>query len=163
MSVGTRRARLRRGSPDTRSRSSSPVHCFTEIAPRCPRKTGALAFLQEYLDRTEGRPGRKGQGLVEFALVAPFMIFLLLITVDFARVAGGNFRPRVADRYLDNPIVVETEHKTLTEEQKHLEALLGSERKQWGEITRQIGELKKVYGPDKPGGARRTKRPGPCS
>lgn len=28
---------------------------------------------------------RRGQGLVEFALVAPLMIFMLLITVDFAR------------------------------------------------------------------------------
>jgi topoisomerase-4 subunit A len=53
-------------------------------------------------------------------------------------------------------IELRTEHKTLSEEQKHLNALLGSDRKQWGEITRQIGELKKVYGPDKPGGARRT-------
>src|SRR5690606_30015818 len=53
-------------------------------------------------------------------------------------------------------IELRTEHKTLTEEQKHLKTLLGSERKQWGEITRQIGDLKKLYGPDRPGGARRT-------
>ncbi len=42
-------------------------------------------------------------------------------------------------------IELRTEHKTLVDEQTHLTALLGSERKQWGEITKQIGELKKAY------------------
>jgi topoisomerase-4 subunit A len=42
-------------------------------------------------------------------------------------------------------IELRTEHKQLTEEQAHLGALLDSDRKQWGEITRQIGELKKAY------------------
>jgi topoisomerase-4 subunit A len=49
-----------------------------------------------------------------------------------------------------------TEHKTLVEEQTHLNALLASERKQWGEITRQVTELKKVYGKDTPLGRRKT-------
>jgi topoisomerase-4 subunit A len=48
------------------------------------------------------------------------------------------------------------EHKTLTEEQGHLNALLASDKRQWGEISRQVGELKKVYGPDTPLGRRRT-------
>jgi topoisomerase-4 subunit A len=53
-------------------------------------------------------------------------------------------------------IELRTEHKTLTEEQGHLTALLGSDRKQWGEITKQIGELKKLYGPSTKLGARKT-------
>ena len=53
-------------------------------------------------------------------------------------------------------IELRTEHKTLTEEKAHLEALLGSDRKQWGEIARQIGELKKAFGKDTAIGARRT-------
>src|SRR5690606_29749307 len=53
-------------------------------------------------------------------------------------------------------IELRTEHKTLSEEQAHLNALLASDRKQWGEITRQIGELKKLYGPGTPLGARKT-------
>jgi topoisomerase-4 subunit A len=53
-------------------------------------------------------------------------------------------------------IELRTEHKTLTEEKAHLEALLGSDRKQWGEIARQIGELKKAFGKDTVIGARRT-------
>jgi topoisomerase IV subunit A len=53
-------------------------------------------------------------------------------------------------------IELRTEHKALTEEKAHLEALLASERKQWGEIARQIGELKKDYGKDTPRGRRRT-------
>ena len=38
-------------------------------------------------------------------------------------------------------IELRTEHKTLTEESEHLNALLGSDKKQWGEITKQIGEI----------------------
>jgi len=49
-----------------------------------------------------------------------------------------------------------SEHKALTEEQGQLNALLASDRKQWGEITRQIGELQKVYGKDTPLGRRKT-------
>ena len=48
------------------------------------------------------------------------------------------------------------EHKTLSEEKAHLEALLGSEKKQWGEITTQITELRKIYGPGTLLGKRRT-------
>jgi topoisomerase IV subunit A len=53
-------------------------------------------------------------------------------------------------------IELRQEHKTLTDEQAHLEALLGSEKKQWGEITSQISALKKAYGPDTALGHRRT-------
>ena len=53
-------------------------------------------------------------------------------------------------------IELRTEHKNLAEEQKQLNALLDSDRKQWGEITKQIAEIKKLYGPDKPRGARKT-------
>ncbi|WP_417309903.1 DNA topoisomerase IV subunit A [Devosia sp.] len=42
-------------------------------------------------------------------------------------------------------IELRKEHTSLTEEQGHLNALLASERKQWGEITKQINDLKKVY------------------
>jgi topoisomerase IV subunit A len=48
------------------------------------------------------------------------------------------------------------EHRQLSEEKEHLETLLGSERRQWGEITKQIGELIKVYGKQTPLGRRRT-------
>ena len=53
-------------------------------------------------------------------------------------------------------IELRTEHKTLTEEQGHLNGLLASDRKQWGEITRQINGLQKVYGKDTPLGRRKT-------
>ena len=49
-----------------------------------------------------------------------------------------------------------TEHMTLSEEQAHLNGLLGSDRKQWGEITKQINELKKIYGKDTALGRRKT-------
>ncbi len=42
-------------------------------------------------------------------------------------------------------IELRQEHKQLSEEKGHLEALLASDKKQWGEITKQIGELKKAY------------------
>ena len=50
-------------------------------------------------------------------------------------------------------IELRTEHKTLIEEQGHLNALLASDKKQWGEITTQIDDLKKAYGKDTPLGA----------
>jgi topoisomerase-4 subunit A len=49
-----------------------------------------------------------------------------------------------------------TEHRKLSEERDHLDGLLASEKRQWGEITRQVGELKKAYGKDTPLGRRRT-------
>jgi topoisomerase-4 subunit A len=53
-------------------------------------------------------------------------------------------------------IELRTEHKTLVDEQTHLNALLASDKKQWGEITRQINDLKKTYGKDTPLGRRKT-------
>lgn len=42
-------------------------------------------------------------------------------------------------------IELRKEHAGLTEEELHLEALMASDKKQWGEITTQINELKKAY------------------
>ncbi|WP_224702052.1 DNA topoisomerase IV subunit A [Devosia aquimaris] len=59
-------------------------------------------------------------------------------------------------------IELRKEHETLTEEKGHLEALLGSEKRQWGAISTQIESLKKAYplveadGSPHPLGARRT-------
>jgi topoisomerase-4 subunit A len=53
-------------------------------------------------------------------------------------------------------IELRTEHKTLTDEQTHLNGLLASDKKQWGEITKQIGDLKKTYGKDTALGRRKT-------
>jgi topoisomerase IV subunit A len=48
------------------------------------------------------------------------------------------------------------EHASLTDEQGHIQALLASEKRQWGAIATEIGELKTAYGKDTPLGARRT-------
>jgi len=48
------------------------------------------------------------------------------------------------------------EHADLTTEKGHLEALLASEKRQWGAITTEIAELRKAYGKDTELGARRT-------
>jgi topoisomerase IV subunit A len=48
------------------------------------------------------------------------------------------------------------EHKALTAEGKKLHALLASDKKQWGEITAQVEEIRSAYGPEHPLGARRT-------
>jgi topoisomerase-4 subunit A len=53
-------------------------------------------------------------------------------------------------------IELRTEHRTLSDEQAHLNTLLASDKKQWGEITKQIGDLKKAYGKDTPLGRRKT-------
>ncbi len=65
-----------------------------------------------------------------------------------------NMRLR-ALRKLDE-IEIRSEHKALTEEQGHLRALLDSDRRQWGEITKQITALKKEFSADSPLGKRRT-------
>ena len=54
-------------------------------------------------------------------------------------------------------IELRKEHQSLTEEQGHIEALLASEKRQWGAIATEIGELKTAYGKDTPLGARRTR------
>jgi topoisomerase-4 subunit A len=53
-------------------------------------------------------------------------------------------------------IEIKTEHKTLTGEQKELNALLKSEDKQWDRISGEVAELKKRYGPKTELGRRRT-------
>ncbi len=49
-----------------------------------------------------------------------------------------------------------TEHAALSEEKTQLEALLESDRKQWGVITTQIQELRDAFGPSQTFGKRRT-------
>lgn len=51
---------------------------------------------------------------------------------------------------------IRKEHEGLTLEKEGLEALLASDKKQWGVISNQVKDLKKAYGPDSPLGARRT-------
>ncbi len=53
-------------------------------------------------------------------------------------------------------IELRQEHEKLSLEREKLQALLKSETKQWKEIRKQIGELKKTFGPDTLMGARRT-------
>ncbi len=53
-------------------------------------------------------------------------------------------------------IELRREFKALNAEQKRLHNLLASDKKQWGEITSQVQELKAAYGADHPFGARRT-------
>ncbi len=53
-------------------------------------------------------------------------------------------------------IELRREFKALNAEQKRLHNLLASDKKQWGEITSQVQELKAAYGSDHPFGARRT-------
>lgn len=53
-------------------------------------------------------------------------------------------------------IELRKEHADLIEEQGHLEALLASDRRQWGVITKEVTELKELYGDDHPLGKRRT-------
>jgi topoisomerase-4 subunit A len=51
---------------------------------------------------------------------------------------------------------IRKENKALLIEQSNLNALLGSEKKQWGVITTQVSEIKEAYGEKNPAGARRT-------
>src|SRR5665213_3275739 len=53
-------------------------------------------------------------------------------------------------------IELRQEHKTLSDEKGHLETLLASDKRQWGEISRQITDLRKAYSPDTAMGRRRT-------
>lgn len=48
------------------------------------------------------------------------------------------------------------EHDALLVEKGQIEALLASDRRQWGVITKEINDLKKAYGRDNPLGPRRT-------
>ncbi len=52
---------------------------------------------------------------------------------------------------------IKGEHKDLTAEKEDIEKLLKSEARQWTKIKKQIGEIKKMFGPDTPLGKRRTK------
>ena len=52
---------------------------------------------------------------------------------------------------------IKGEHDSLSKERDQLAALIKSEAKQWKEIRRQIGEIKKEFGADTALGARRTK------
>src|SRR5690606_31451469 len=52
-------------------------------------------------------------------------------------------------------IEIRTEFDKLSEDKTHIEALLGSEQKQWGVIATEVSELRKTYGPDTELGKRR--------
>ncbi|MDH5723195.1 MAG: DNA topoisomerase IV subunit A, partial [Alphaproteobacteria bacterium] len=51
---------------------------------------------------------------------------------------------------------IRTEHDGLTKEKEDLEKLIKSEARQWTKIKKQIGNIKKMFGPDTALGARRT-------
>jgi topoisomerase-4 subunit A len=53
-------------------------------------------------------------------------------------------------------IELRKEHDALTIEKGHIEALLASDKRQWGAITTEIADLKKAYGKDTPLGKRRS-------
>ena len=53
-------------------------------------------------------------------------------------------------------IEIRKEHKALKSEQKDLKALLKDEGRQWKAIDEQIADIKKKFGPDAPGGKRRS-------
>ncbi len=48
-----------------------------------------ITFASESLNRRRRRRHRRGQSLVEFALVLPVLMLLLLIGIDFGRVFLG--------------------------------------------------------------------------
>jgi topoisomerase-4 subunit A len=52
---------------------------------------------------------------------------------------------------------IKGEHKDLSAEKEDLEKLVKSEAKQWSKIKKQVGEIKKMFGPDTALGKRRTK------
>jgi topoisomerase-4 subunit A len=56
---------------------------------------------------------------------------------------------------------IKGEHKALSEEKDELEKLVKSEKKQWAKIKKQVGEIKKLFGPDTALGKRRTKGKAP--
>ncbi|MDQ0510777.1 DNA topoisomerase IV subunit A [Ancylobacter amanitiformis] len=51
---------------------------------------------------------------------------------------------------------IRKEHDALTAEKGEIEALLGSEARQWKTVAWQLGETRKAFGPDTPLGRRRT-------
>ncbi|MFC3693764.1 DNA topoisomerase IV subunit A [Chenggangzhangella methanolivorans] len=53
-------------------------------------------------------------------------------------------------------IEIRREHEKLTKEGEDLRALLGSERKQWNRVGKELDALAKSFGPDTPLGKRRT-------
>jgi len=65
-----------------------------------------------------------------------------------------NMRLRALNKLQE--IEIKSEYDKLAEEKAELEALLGSEQKQWAAISEQIKALKSVYGPKTDIGARRT-------
>jgi hypothetical protein len=84
---------------------------------RGARGRGNLTFL---LGRGRGRDGNRGQSLVEFALLLPILLLLVLIAVDFGRVylgwinlqnmarIGADFAANNADKDWNDPTFVAT-------------------------------------------------------
>jgi topoisomerase IV subunit A len=120
-------------------------HRLAEIARRLEVLDG---YIIAYLNLDEVIRIIREEDDAKASLIAAFNL------TDMQAEAVLNMRLRSL-RKLEE-IELRTEHKTLTEEKGHLEALLGSDRKQWGEIARQVGELKKAFGKDTVIGARRT-------
>lgn len=65
-----------------------------------------------------------------------------------------NMRLRALNKLQE--IEIKTEYDKLAIEKADLEALLGSDKKQWDEISDQVKALKNIYGPKTETGARRT-------
>jgi topoisomerase-4 subunit A len=65
-----------------------------------------------------------------------------------------NMRLRALNKLQE--IEIKTEYDKLASEKAELEALLGSDAKQWAAISEQVKELKNIYGPKTEIGARRT-------
>lgn len=65
-----------------------------------------------------------------------------------------NMRLRALNKLQE--IEIKTEYDKLAAEKAELEALLGSDQKQWAVISEQVKDLKKIYGPKTEIGARRT-------
>lgn len=65
-----------------------------------------------------------------------------------------NMRLRALNKLQE--IEIKTEYDKLALEKAEIEALLGSEKKQWDVIADQVKELRKIYGPKTEEGARRT-------
>jgi len=121
------------------------THRLTEIAHRLEVLDG---YIIAYLNLDEVIRIIREEDDAKVSLMATFDLS------DVQAEAILNMRLRSL-RKLEE-LELRTEHKKLTDEETHLEALLASEKRQWGEITRQVGELRAVYVKDAKLGPRRT-------
>lgn len=82
------------GLPAIHTRHRAATGVYTEVE----RVREMISKLQNHSGAGSGRARVRGQGLVEFALIAPLMIFMLLITVDFARAYSAHIEVSNAAR-----------------------------------------------------------------